>query len=66
MPILKHLAEKLSNDSKRQYRDIDAIPIRQHGYETPLFIFPDDHGDILYGLALAHDIEQNIPVCVLP
>lgn len=45
IPILKNLAERITNSSKKVYCD-EAIPIRQHGSATPLFPLPDGLGDI--------------------
>lgn len=64
MPILKDLAEMKANNSKRISSDA-AIPARQSGHETPLFLLPDGGGDISHAFELAHDIDKTIPVYVL-
>ncbi|XP_055302590.1 uncharacterized protein LOC129568563 [Sitodiplosis mosellana] len=64
-PILKDLAERITNHFKRLYSDV-AIPARQFGNETPLFLLPDGDGGISYAFELAHDIDKNIPIYVLP
>lgn len=53
------------NRWKRFYSDV-AIPARQYGDETPLFLLPDVTGDISYAFGLAHNIVKNILVYVLP
>lgn len=47
------------------YCDV-AVPVRRIGNETPLFLLPDGWGEISYAFELAHDIDENIPVYVLP
>ncbi|XP_055301532.1 uncharacterized protein LOC129568042 [Sitodiplosis mosellana] len=64
-PVLKDLAEQITHHTNRFYSDA-AIPVRQHGYETPLFLLPDGWGDISYAFELANDIDKNIPIYVLP
>ncbi|XP_055301721.1 dimodular nonribosomal peptide synthase-like [Sitodiplosis mosellana] len=64
-PILKDLAEQISKRFNRLYCDT-AIPVRQYGNEAILFVLPDCRGDISYAFELAHDIDKNIPVYVLP
>lgn len=61
IPILKNLAERITNSSKKVYCD-EAISIRQHGSATPLFPLPDGLGDISYAFELAHSLDKNIPV----
>ncbi|XP_055301538.1 plipastatin synthase subunit E-like [Sitodiplosis mosellana] len=64
-PVLKDLAKQISHHSNRMYCDV-AIPVRQYGNETPLFLLPEGEGGISYAFELAHDIDKNIPVYVLP
>lgn len=64
-PILKNLAEQITKRDNRMYCDV-AIPVRQYGNETPLFMLPDGVGDISYAFELARDLDKNIPVYVLP
>ncbi|XP_055302605.1 uncharacterized protein LOC129568576 [Sitodiplosis mosellana] len=64
-PILKDLSEQITNRSNRLYCDV-AIPARQYGSEKPLFLLPDGYGDISYAFELAHDIDRNNPIYVLP
>lgn len=64
-PILKRLAERIANRSRRFHCDI-AIPVRQYGSGTPLFMLPDGGGDISYAFELAQDIDKDVPIYVLP
>lgn len=65
-PVLKDLAEQITKRSKRFYFCDTAIPVRQYGNETSLFLLPDGGGDIPHAFELARDIDKNIPVYVLP
>ncbi|XP_031617440.1 uncharacterized protein LOC116337195 [Contarinia nasturtii] len=64
-PILKDFAERITNSSDRLYCDA-AVPARQHGDQTPLFLLPDGRGDTSYAFELAHEIDKSIPIYVLP
>lgn len=62
---LKNLAKLIAKHSKRFYCDA-AIPVRQYGEASPLFLLHDGMGNISFGFELAHDIDKNITVYVLP
>ncbi|XP_031640002.1 uncharacterized protein LOC116351985 [Contarinia nasturtii] len=64
-PILKDLAEKITNSSDNMYSDV-AIPARRNGDQAPIFLLPSGDGDISHAFELAHEIDKNIPVYVLP
>ncbi|XP_055305078.1 uncharacterized protein LOC129569885, partial [Sitodiplosis mosellana] len=64
-PILKDLAEQITKRTNRLYCDA-AIPVRQYGNETPLFLLPEGQGGISYAFELAHNIDKTISVFVLP
>ncbi|XP_031636018.1 uncharacterized protein LOC116348934 [Contarinia nasturtii] len=63
-PILKDFAERVTNSSDRLYCDA-AVPARQYGDQTPLFLLPDGRGDTSYAFELAHEIDKSIPIYVL-
>ncbi|XP_031632574.1 uncharacterized protein LOC116346579 [Contarinia nasturtii] len=64
-PILKDLAEKMTNSSDRLYSDV-AIPARRYGDRTPIFLLPSGDGDISHAFEIAHEIDKSFPVYVLP
>ncbi|XP_031639730.1 uncharacterized protein LOC116351730, partial [Contarinia nasturtii] len=64
-PILKDLAERMTNSSDRLYSDV-AIPARRYGDGTPIFFLPSGDGDISYAFEVANLIDRSVPVYVLP
>ncbi|XP_031634798.1 uncharacterized protein LOC116348076 [Contarinia nasturtii] len=64
-PILKDLAERITNSPNKLYCD-EAIPVRHRGDQIPIFFLPDGYGDISYAFELAHEIDESVPVYVLP
>lgn len=66
-PILKNKAQQITNRSNRFYFDA-AIPMNEtpSENETPLVLWPAGTGDISYAFKLAHNIDKNISVFVLP
>lgn len=63
-PVLKDFAKRVSKSFKLCCDS--AIPIRQRANRTPLFCLPDGKGDISYAFELAREIDNSIPIYVLP
>ncbi|XP_055297444.1 uncharacterized protein LOC129565992 [Sitodiplosis mosellana] len=64
-PVLKDLALEIIDVSNRLYCEF-AIPVRQSGNQTPIFMLPSGDGDIAYAFELAHRIDERFPVYMLP
>nr|WP_225562947.1 thioesterase domain-containing protein [Rhodanobacter sp. DHG33] len=64
-PQLKKLA-KIITESPSHPNEINAIPIRTTGTQSPLFFLPSGTGDYSYAFELARDLNIDLPVYALP